>query len=75
MGAPDAIIQAGKSNQISKVYAADAQLAHLRYWVRFLTTIRCVTLHQQQTSQVLIAEVGAMIGVWIKRKKPQGQAG
>lgn len=75
LGVPDAIIQAGKSNQVSKVYAADAQLAHLRYWVRFLTTIRCVTLHQQQTSQVLIAEVGAMIGVWIKRKKPQGQAG
>jgi hypothetical protein len=75
LGAPDTIIQAGKSNQVSKVYAADAQLAHLRYWVRFLTTIRCVTLHQQQTSQVLIAEVGAMIGAWIKRKKPQGQAG
>lgn len=75
LSVPDTIIQAGKSNQVSKVYAADAQLAHLRYWVRFLATIRCVTLHQQQTSQVLIAEVGAMIGAWIKRKKPQGQAG
>lgn len=75
MGVPDIIIQAGKSNQISKVYAVDAQIAHLRFWVRFLVTIRCITLHQQQTSQVLIAEVGSIIGAWIKRKKPQGQTG
>lgn len=75
MGVPDTLVQAGKSNQISKVYAADAQIAHLRFWVRFLVTIRCITIHQQQTAQVLIADVGSMVGAWIKRKKNTGQAG
>jgi hypothetical protein len=75
MGIPDLLIQAGKSNQISKVYAADAGLAHLRFWMRFLTTNRCMTAHQHQTSQVLLAEIGGMVNAWIKRKKSQGHTG
>jgi len=75
MGVPDTLVQAGKSNQVSKLYAADAQLAHLRFWVRFLVLIKCVTKHQQETSQVLIAEVGAMLGTWLKHRKAQGQSG
>jgi hypothetical protein len=75
MGVPDTLVQAGKSNQVSKLYAADAQLAHLRFWVRFLVSIKCVTKHQQETSQVLIAEVGAMLGTWLKHRKAQGQSG
>ena len=38
LGQPDLIIQAGKSNQVSKIYIADAGLAHLRFWMRFLNT-------------------------------------
>lgn len=75
MGVPDLLIQAGKSNQVSKIYAADAGLAHLRFWMRFLVKNRCMTIHQHQTSQVLLAEVGGMVNAWIKRKKSQGQAG
>jgi hypothetical protein len=75
MGVPDTLVQAGKSNQVSKLYAADAQLAHLRFWVRFLVSIKCLTKHQQETSQVLIAEVGAMLGAWLKHRKAQGQSG
>jgi hypothetical protein len=75
LSVPDTLVQAGKSNQVSKLYAADAQLAHLRFWVRFLVSIKCATLHQQETSQVLIAEVGAMLGTWIKHRKAQGQSG
>jgi hypothetical protein len=75
MGVPDTLVQAGKSNQVSKLYAADAQLAHLRFWVRFLVSIKCVTKHQQETSQVLIAEVGSMLGTWLKHRKAQGQSG
>lgn len=75
LGAPDTLMQAGKSNQVSRLYAADAQLAHLRFWVRFLVSIKCLTKHQQETSQVLIAEVGAMLGSWIKHRKAQGQSG
>jgi hypothetical protein len=75
MGVPDTLIQAGKSSQVSKIYSADAQLAHLRFWVRFLVSIKCATKHQQETSQMLIAEVGSMVGAWIKTKKTQGQTG
>ena len=75
LGQPDLIIQAGKSNQVSKIYLADAGLAHLRFWMRFLNSIKCMTVHQLQTAQVLVAEVGAMLGGWIKRRQKQGQAG
>jgi hypothetical protein len=75
LSVPDTLVQAGKSNQVSKLYAADAQLAYLRFWMRFLVKNRCMTIHQHQTSQVLLAEVGGMVNAWIKRKKSQGQAG
>jgi hypothetical protein len=72
---PDMMFQAGKSNQVSKIYAVDAGLAHLRFWMRFLVSIRCMTVHQQQTAQILAAEVGGMVNAWIKRRKAQGQTG
>jgi hypothetical protein len=75
LGVPDLIFQAGKSNQISKIYAVDAALAHLRFWLRFLLLIRALSPHQLQTAQVLLAEVGPMIGAWIKGKQKQGYAG
>jgi hypothetical protein len=74
LGQPDLFFQAGKSNQVSKIYTADAGLAQLRFWMRFLVSIRCMTSHQLQTAQVLVAEVGAMLGSWMKRRK-QGQTG
>ena len=74
LGQPDLFFQAGKSTQVSKIYAADAGLAQLRFWMRFLVSVRCMTVHQHQTAQVLVAEVGAMVGGWLKRKK-QGQSG
>ena len=74
LGQPDLFFQAGKSTQVSKIYAADAGLAQLRFWMRFLVSLRCMTAHQLQTAQVLVAEVGAMVGAWVKRKK-QGQSG
>jgi hypothetical protein len=72
---PDLFFQAGKSNQISKIYAADAGLAQLRFWMRFLVSIKCLTPHQLQTAQILVAEVGAMLGSWIKKRQKQGQTG
>lgn len=73
LGMPDLFYQAGKSNQVSKIYAADAGIAHLRFWMRFLRSIRCLTDHQLETAQVLVSEVGSMLGAWIKKK--QGQTG
>ena len=72
LGIPGLLFQAGKSNQISKIYAADAGLAHVRFWLRFLVSIRSLTANQLQTSQVLIAEVGKMIGAWIKTRQSKG---
>jgi len=75
LGIPDLLFQAGKSNQISKIYVADAGLAHLRFWLRFLLLIRALSPNQLQTAQVLLAEVGAMVGAWIKSRQKQGYAG
>jgi len=63
-------IQAGKSNQISRLYAADANLAMLRFYLRFFREgIHHITVKQETHAQVLIAEVGAILGAWIKRNK------
>ncbi len=72
LGIPDLLFQAGKSNQVSKIYTADAALAQLRFWMRFLLSIHAMTAHQLQTAQILLAEVGAMVGAWIKRRQKQG---
>jgi hypothetical protein len=72
LAVPPAMIIAGKTGQVSKLYVVDAQLASLRYWMRFLVVKKCMTKHQEQTAQSLMAEVGAVLGAWIKHKKPQG---
>ena len=68
------IIVAGKSGQASRLYSADANLALLRFWLRFASDPKrkIMTLHQVRTAQVLIAEVGAMMGAWIKTAKGKG---
>jgi hypothetical protein len=75
LGIPDLIFQAGKSNQISKIYAADAGLAQLRFWLRFLLSIKEMTPNQLQTAQVLLSEVGKLIGAWIKSRRSMGRVG
>jgi hypothetical protein len=70
----DLFIIAGKSQQASRLYAADANLALLRFWLRFMSSPsrRLMTFHQHQTALVLIAEVGKMLGTWIKGMKGRG---
>lgn len=75
MRQPDLFFQAGKSNQVGKLYAADAGLAHLRFWMRFLHVQRCMSHHQLEFAQGLVSEVGGMLNMWIKRKKKQGSTG
>ena len=70
--APSMMMIAGKTGQVSKLYVIDAQLATVRYWMRFLVVRRCLTSHQQQTAQALMSEVGAILGAWIASKKKQG---
>lgn len=68
------LIVAGKSGQISRLYAADANLALLRFWLRFASgaRLRILTPHQHQVALTLVAEVGAMLGAWIKGTKHRG---
>jgi len=71
------IVEAGKSGQISRLYVADAGLSQLRFWLRFLVSkqVRGITPHQVETAQVLIAEVGRLLGAWIVKQKRRGQHG
>lgn len=72
LGIPKEIYRAGKSNQISKIYEVDAMLAELRFWMRRLFENKCLTMRQLQAAQALVAEVGSMVGSWVKRKRQQG---
>lgn len=69
-GQVEMLIQAGKSDQVSRLYSADANLALLRFYLRFFKDGIChITSKQETYAQALIAEVGAILGAWIKRKK------
>lgn len=70
----DLFTAAGKSNQSSRLYSADANLALLRFWLRFAADPKrkIITAHQHRHAQALIAEVGAMLGAWIKTTKSRG---
>jgi len=66
--------QAGKSSQISKLYLADAGLAHLRFLLRFLADAnrRLISRHQHEVAAIHLAETGRMLGIWIKGKAVKG---
>jgi len=66
--------QAGKSAQISKLYLADAGLAHLRFLLRFLANEnrRLISRHQHEVASIHLAETGKMLGAWIKSKAVKG---
>ena len=70
---PELFYEAGKSNQVGKLYVADAGLAHLRFWLRFLVTpkVKGITKHQHETALVLIANVGSMVNSWVIKRKGQ----
>jgi len=69
----DLFNQAGKSGHVSKLYAADANLSMLRFWLRFYREdIHHITIKQQQHAQSMIAEVGKILGGWIGGVKKKG---
>jgi hypothetical protein len=67
-------IVAGKSGQVSRLYAADAGLATLRFWLRFLGDPRrkLISQNQHRVAMVHLAEVGGMLNAWIKSSKGKG---
>lgn len=76
LGQVQLFIIAGRSNQISRLREADAGLAHLRFWLRFLSgpSVRAITDHQHTAASVILAQVGGMVGAWIKKKADSGKA-
>jgi hypothetical protein len=66
--------QAGKSSQVSKLYLADAGLAHLRFLLRFLANEhrRLISRHQHEVAAIHLAETGRMLGAWIKGRTVKG---
>ncbi|MCM2472120.1 diversity-generating retroelement protein Avd [Rhizobium sp. CG5] len=69
------LYQAAKSKQASRLYAADAHLATLRFWLRFAASpaVRILSHHQHQVALRRLAEVGAMLGQWVKAAKRDGR--
>jgi len=67
---PNLFVRAGKSNQISKLYEADAGLACLRECMQTAVTlkIKALTQHQHAVAQAYISECGNMLGIWIKNR-------
>lgn len=53
LGQVQLFIEAGKSSQISRLYIADAGLAHLRFWLRFLLSLKGAVITPPQVSQRL----------------------
>ena len=58
-----------KSNQKARRYEADANLASIRFYLRFFASEnrKLISQKQHQTASVKLAEVGKMLNSWIKK--------
>lgn len=67
--------EAGKSGQVSKLYVADAGLQTMRFWLRFLSheDRKLITVKQHQVGSVMLAEVGKLLGSWIRKVQKSGK--
>ena len=65
--------EAGKSDQVSKLYAADAGLAVLRFHLRFMvaSSRKLISLNQHKVASVHLAETGRILGAWIKTAREE----
>uniref|UniRef100_UPI004048AFDA diversity-generating retroelement protein Avd n=1 Tax=Aliarcobacter sp. TaxID=2321116 RepID=UPI004048AFDA len=58
-----------KSNQKSRLYEADANLASIRFYLRFLANEKrkLISQNQHQTASIKLAEVGKILHSWISK--------
>ena len=65
---------AAKSGQVSKLSAADVNLATLRFWLRFASNpaVKIITPRQHRRALALLDETGRMLGTWINTAKGNG---
>ena len=59
-----------KSNQKSRLYEADSNLASIRFYLRFLAdkNRKLISQKQHRVTSIKIAEVGKILNSWIKGK-------
>lgn len=59
---------AGKSNQVSKIYEADAGLAYVKDLLRVLASpeVKVISRRQYEVASVHLAESGSILGSWVK---------
>ncbi|MGV1867174.1 MULTISPECIES: diversity-generating retroelement protein Avd [unclassified Rhizobium] len=71
------LYDAAKSKQASRLYAADSNLATLRFWLRFAASAKLKIISHKQHEVALrhVAETGRMLGQWIKAAKLNGRSG
>lgn len=67
------LYHAVKSKQLSRLYAVDAEMAALRFDLQFACDRRLISHHQHQVALRHLAEVGAILGQWIKTAKSSGR--
>lgn len=60
---------AAKSGQVSKLYLADSGLSTIRDYLRILSesNIKLLSKKQYGVSTTMLAEVGSMLGEWIRK--------
>ena len=65
----DIFYKAIKSNQKSRLYEADGNLATIRFYLRFLANEKrkLLSKKQQQVCEIKLAEVGSILNSWIKK--------
>lgn len=58
-----------KSTQKSRLYEADANLASIRFYLRFLVDEKrkLISKKQHQTASIKLAEVGKILNSWIQK--------
>ena len=58
-----------KSDSKSRLYEADANLASIRFYLRFLANEnrKLISQKQHQTASIKLAEVGKMLNSWINK--------
>jgi four helix bundle protein len=65
----DALVAAGKSKTDERrtwLRRADVQLEQLRTWLRMARDLQLITVRQYEHAARLMAEVGRLLGAWIK---------
>lgn len=69
--------QAVKSATPARLYAADANMATLRFWLRFAANpeVKIITPRHHRAALKLLDEAGRMLGAWIRDAKPTGERG